>query len=448
MTALPAVAEFTGSTVTEAQFKTAITNLRGFLSGLLGSDGEAATALSTIGSLGGKVSSKTAAYTVLAADRGTVLHCSGTFTLTLTAAATLASGFSFAVINTGTGAITIDPNAAELIDGAATKVLTAGQSCIVTCTGTGFFAISGGGGDADTVDGFHASQSVVVNNVAVRDASGNLAGNVLGNAATATTATTVASASISQSKLKTATGVVSTTSTTGEYLALPGGEYAYNYQLRSSDAAFTAIVTSLGGNILVTGSTAYIRHRIVKTSGAGGIAYLQERYVQASPPYNLGDGEIPLFVFALVDKNGTVKAMYTAPEAPWHNNGPTSIKPDVYGRDGRRFKCVRHEFCEEMFFQDPSMATHKLVEITQAVKQADMPIIPHPFLGNDLTGLTVVLIDPVSDHTWRAAELFADAHDEHHDLYYKNKLTIDNARLNRKGPPGVQVAGVRWKNSK
>ena len=183
MPTLPAASEFTGSTVTEAQFKTAQTNLLGFLSGLLGSDGAAATALSTLGALGGKIAAKAGAYTVLAADRGTVFHCSGTWTLTLTAAATLGTGFSFSVINTSSGTITIDPNAAELIDGVATKALTTGQSCIVTCNGTGFYAISGGGGDSDTVDGIHASATPTANKLLACNASGVMPCSITGNAA-------------------------------------------------------------------------------------------------------------------------------------------------------------------------------------------------------------------------------------------------------------------------
>jgi len=193
MTTLPTSSDFTGSTITEAQFKTAQTNLLSFLSVLLGSDGTVGTALSTIGALGGKIAAKSGAYTVLAADRGTVFHCSGTFTLTLTAAATLATGFSFSVINTSTGAITIDPNSTELIDGAATKILTAGQSCIVTCNGTAFFAISGGGGDADTVDGIHASATATANKLLACNASGVMPCSITGNAAGLSAALAIAS---------------------------------------------------------------------------------------------------------------------------------------------------------------------------------------------------------------------------------------------------------------
>lgn len=49
MAALPASVDFTGSAVTEGGFKTAITSLRDYLAGLLGTDGTTATALSTLG---------------------------------------------------------------------------------------------------------------------------------------------------------------------------------------------------------------------------------------------------------------------------------------------------------------------------------------------------------------------------------------------------------------
>lgn len=183
MTALPVVSEFTGSTVTEAQFKTAISNLRGYLSGLLGDDGTLATALDTLGGLGSNMVAKTGAYTVLAADKGTVFLCSGTWTLSLTAAATLGGKFSFAVINTGTGVITIDPNASELIGGATTKALGAGESCIVTCDGTAFYVISGGGGNADTVDGIHAATTATANKLLACNASAVMPCSITGNAA-------------------------------------------------------------------------------------------------------------------------------------------------------------------------------------------------------------------------------------------------------------------------
>lgn len=141
MATLPAATDFTGAAITEAQFKTAITDLRTFLADQLGTAGTVAAALTALGALAGQYEAKTGAYTVLAADRGKAIGCSGTFSLTLTAAATLGSGFSFAVINYGSGTVTIDPNSTEQIDGATTIALAANESCIVVCTGTAWRTI-------------------------------------------------------------------------------------------------------------------------------------------------------------------------------------------------------------------------------------------------------------------------------------------------------------------
>lgn len=146
MPALPTSISFTDSAVTEAQFKTAITNQREFLAGLLNTTGNSIDALVTLGALGADTVSKTGAYTVIASDRGKVILCNGTFTLSLTAAATLADGFNFAVVNTGTGVITIDPSSAETIDGALTMTVAANSSVIVVCTGTAFNTFGNNGG--------------------------------------------------------------------------------------------------------------------------------------------------------------------------------------------------------------------------------------------------------------------------------------------------------------
>lgn len=100
-------------------------------------DANQATALETLGAALNGVITKTANYTVVSADRGKLIDCTtGTWTLSLTAAATLGAGFGFAVRNSGAGVITIDPNSTEQIDGATTITLAAGESCLVVCNGT------------------------------------------------------------------------------------------------------------------------------------------------------------------------------------------------------------------------------------------------------------------------------------------------------------------------
>jgi hypothetical protein len=113
----------------------------------LSSTGSNASALGSLGSLAAGTQAKTANYTVVEADRGDVIFCTNSFTLSLTAAATLGDGFSFGVVNTGTGSITIDPSGAETIDGVATKTIAPNQSAFVVTNGTAWrtVGLSGGG---------------------------------------------------------------------------------------------------------------------------------------------------------------------------------------------------------------------------------------------------------------------------------------------------------------
>ena len=96
-------------------------------------------AASSGGSATKTISNKTAAYTVVAGDLGTIINCtSGTFTVSLTAAATLGSGFTCTIWNsstTATDAITIDPAGAETIDGVATLILRRGEGLAIISDG-------------------------------------------------------------------------------------------------------------------------------------------------------------------------------------------------------------------------------------------------------------------------------------------------------------------------
>lgn len=141
-TALPASSDFTGAGVTEGDFKAAISALRDFLSGLIGADGAPVTALATLGAPASGYAAKTTTYAVLAADKGKLIDATtGTWTLSLLAAATAGDGFNVSVRNSGTGVITIDPNLTETIDGSTTLAVNAGESVLIYCTGTAWVTI-------------------------------------------------------------------------------------------------------------------------------------------------------------------------------------------------------------------------------------------------------------------------------------------------------------------
>lgn len=101
--------------------------------------------------ISGKVLSKSAGYTAVAGDRAKLINCTATLTLALTAAATLGDGW-FAIVKASTGDVTIDPNASETIDGAATLVVYEGQSATITCNGTAFFSSNTVAGALTSID--------------------------------------------------------------------------------------------------------------------------------------------------------------------------------------------------------------------------------------------------------------------------------------------------------
>ena len=141
-TALPPSSDFTGAGVTEGDFKTAISALRDYLSGLLGTDGVTATALATLGAPISGYTAKTTTYSVVAADKGKLINATtGTWTLSLLAAATAGDGFNVTVRNSGTGVITVDPNLTENIDGASTLAVNAGESLLLYCDGTAWYSV-------------------------------------------------------------------------------------------------------------------------------------------------------------------------------------------------------------------------------------------------------------------------------------------------------------------
>jgi hypothetical protein len=83
------------------------------------------------------IDNKTGAYTVISSDNGKVINCTAnTFTVSLTAAASLGAGFNVSVWNTGTGTITIDPAGSETVDGTTTRVLRPGEGTQIICDGT------------------------------------------------------------------------------------------------------------------------------------------------------------------------------------------------------------------------------------------------------------------------------------------------------------------------
>lgn len=86
--------------------------------------------------------SRTGNSILVSADQGHLIKItSGTFTQTVTAAATLGNGWYVMYQNTGTGYVTIDPNGAETINGASTLMIQPDTTYFIISDGTNLLAV-------------------------------------------------------------------------------------------------------------------------------------------------------------------------------------------------------------------------------------------------------------------------------------------------------------------
>ncbi len=261
--------------------------------------------------------------------------------------------------------------------------------------------------------------------------------------------------SVSQGNLNTSTGSVSgsapaagsgggpwnlSTGNINVIGTLPGGEYAF---------ALESKITT-GGTCFVmagTDSTSYLRRALAgMLTSAGRTVTIQERYVTASPPFDLGDGPLAGFIFLRQHRTKGIVGSYIADVPPWAYNGPTDIRAHkicpVTGKKYRR--AVRPRSLEERI--RGAALEFEYEEITQAIKNADMPLIPHPFQGLESTDERIILLNPRDDRLARIMEHHDNggAEDVVNALHEGNIYPGDLLPL-MKGPPGVSIARLEYK---
>ncbi len=229
---------------------------------------------------------------------------------------------------------------------------------------------SGQGLDADTVDGIHAATTAAANVLLALDASGKLPADITGNAATASDAQThiaradnphgvtyaqtgaaasshthgqadIQAGAVGQGQLKTASGTVSygpgSSSSGSQQLTLPGGEYGFYPRSWATGGAWNNHI--FDGNAASPATTVVI----YATNALGATCYASQRYIQASPPYKIGDINWGHFLFLLRNKStGEVIAAYEAQDPPWAYNGPMHL----YKNDPELLAAIPHPFPE------------------------------------------------------------------------------------------------------
>lgn len=92
---------------------------------------------------GAQVFDISSSISVTSSYQNGLLVCTASPTLSLISSVSAGEGFYFSVKNNGVGTVTIDADGAETIDGAASKLLVAGESCLVISNGTNWITSFG-----------------------------------------------------------------------------------------------------------------------------------------------------------------------------------------------------------------------------------------------------------------------------------------------------------------
>jgi len=131
--------------------------------------------------------------------------------------------------------------------------------------------------------------------------------------------------SIGQGELKTTTGTVSTSSTSPANFTLPGGTYGFYPQVGNNVVAPYKTTATIATDMVNAG---YVTNIVLNTS-AGGTSYAKQRYIQASPPYKIGDTNWGHFLFLLREiSTGKIISSYEAEDPPWAYNGKVWLPKD------------------------------------------------------------------------------------------------------------------------
>lgn len=254
--------------------------------------------------------------------------------------------------------------------------------------------------------------------------------------------------SVGQGDLKTGIGSVSVTNASS-LLVLPGGQYGFYPQISLSGSGGAAssfgvtIYPTSSGSITNFSATSYIHINALQT-GFPATGTATQRYVTSSPPYNMGDGEVGGFIFALVNNAGDVVASYAADTPPWAYNGPTDICATHKCKiTGKKFNNkLKQRNLDEIMSGAP--VSYEMQEITNELKNRDMALIPHPF-GQVPTGHRVILLDPMSDKVSRMIEYQNAGGNELSEALTKGYIKIDNDTIKRSCPKSVIPCKFKWK---
>ena len=138
------------------------------------------------------------------------------------------------------------------------------------------------------------------------------------------------------------------------------------------------------------------------TNDSSNTFFVQENYINSSPPYNFGEA----FVYVASDKQGKIVGISAALDPTWAHHGPHSIVPTHRSKSGKPL--VYQDMLDGVIFSEAMKDKARRlaylkgeltkergeVEITVDYKDTDMHTHPHPF-GSDSVA-RVILMHPDS----------------------------------------------------
>lgn len=291
------------------------------------------------------------------------------------------------------------------------------------------------------------------------------AGSITGQGSLATknsvSAAEIDANAVHQSELYTATSEQSLSlgSSASGYVTLTGGNHTFGgIETRHSNSAGKSSVVLQAYADLGYGSSGV--QALLKNEWTNPqTVYITSRYVSASPPYDLGDGEFDLFVMACVAANGDVLGTYVAPDPVWVYNGSKKSVPDVVTKQGAFIKrkdmsgvgipwevAKKNANTMRTYMEAFKNAPEILVPVTNAIKNQNMQEIPHPFAGvvSQNPGSKVVMLDPFSTQMQEWKDMLV--HDEFSLGELITEGVIDLSTVsNFKTPAGVVALEARFK---
>lgn len=376
----------------------------------------------------------------------------------------LADGLSLATSTTYYTHLLIKPDGScdAGFDTSATATNLLADSDVVTAGYTKYRQL----GQFDTDGSSNIDATTFVNVADVR-----IDGALKGNYAQKIQQSAMGAAVVGQVEIKTTTASqsASVSSNSTGTITLTGGTYSMIHMLNSS--FFDSGSDPANGNGFGIGSVSgsgsgspTLTDGTINVINQGPLTetiYCYSRYFQASPPYDLGDGDIPLFIYVMVDSAGNPDGISVAPDPIWAYHGPTNIRAKRTDRlSGKSYKTIQvlpsgltlrqakkdnpGEF--ERFINGDILLVEQEIEITQAYKNQDKDIIPHPYTYNDNTGKTAILLDPVSPLMERLAMLHEEG-ESILELIERGFFIIDNADNGRSSAQGLMPVNFRWKNT-